>query len=260
MTTGFAGLRRPGHLSLFGKCLAMVAVIAALVAGLVTFNSQALLQTVAADGLRALALDATQGVAREVSGAIKFGKTAVIGTGLANLAGDKFAGGVAYDLKGASVALIGELPEDQRKVLDDLAARVASSGQIETDTTGMAVAVPARFGDKGDKTGVVALMWSMAALEAKVKAQQLRMVLLAVLVFAGLLGAGACFLHHALRLPMRALAQAMDTVANADYRSAIPMVRRPDEVGRIAQALDVMRHGLAMAATERTKHEKEAES
>ena len=71
MTMGLAGLKRLGQLSLFGKCLA---VIAALVAGLVTFNSQALLQTVAAHGLRSLALDATQGVARQVSGATKFGK------------------------------------------------------------------------------------------------------------------------------------------------------------------------------------------
>ena len=74
MTMGLAGLKRLGQLSLFGKCLAMVAVIAAFVAGLVTFNSQALLQTVAAHGLRSLALDATQGVARQVSGATKFGK------------------------------------------------------------------------------------------------------------------------------------------------------------------------------------------
>lgn len=59
---------------------------------------------------------------------------------------------------------------------------------------------------------------------------------------------------------MGALAQAMDTVANADFSTAVPMVRRPDEVGRIAQALEVRRHGLAMAATERIKHESEAES
>ncbi|MBI1172192.1 HAMP domain-containing protein [bacterium] len=262
MTTSFPSLKRMGHLSLFGKCLAMVAVIAALVAGLVTINSQALLQKVAADGLRALALDGTQGVAREVSGAIKFGKTAVINTGLANLAtraGDKFAGGLAYDLNGASVAQIGDLTAEQRKVLDDLAARTATSGKIEADKSGMAVAAPALFGDKGDRTGVVAMLWSMSALEATLRAQHERLILLAVLVFAALLAAGAWFLHHALRLPMRNLAQAMDTVANADYDTVVPMVQRPDEVGRIAQALDVMRHGLAMAAADRARHEEEAE-
>ncbi|MGV8987403.1 MAG: hypothetical protein ACOH2H_14115 [Cypionkella sp.] len=99
---------------LFGKCLAMIAVVAALVADFFTFNSQALSHNVAADGLRALAFDASKGVA---------------------------------------------------------------------------------------------LMWAKAAMEAIFVAQQQRLNLLAALVFADLLATGARYLHHALRLPMQALAR-----------------------------------------------------
>jgi methyl-accepting chemotaxis protein len=51
----------------------------------------------------------------------------------------------------------------------------------------------------------------------------------------------------------------MDGVANADYAKAIPMTLRQDEVGRIAQSLDIMRHGLGLAEADRKTRALEVE-
>jgi methyl-accepting chemotaxis protein len=250
------------HLSIFGKCLAMVAVITALVAGLITVNASGMLRDVATKGLRGQAFDTSQGIAREVSGAIKFSKDPAVTAAFDQLQkreGDKLKGLVAYTASGEARIKSGTLDDASLQLLTSLAAKAATSGQVETDTTGLFVAAPALFGEKADKAGVVATQWSTAGLEADYGALELRAILMAVAVFLALLVVGAWFLHRTMRLPLQAVSAAMDQVANADYGSAIPMTTRRDEVGRIAQSLDVMRHGLGLALADRQLHEREAE-
>ncbi|MEO8243543.1 MAG: methyl-accepting chemotaxis protein [bacterium] len=251
------------HLSIFGKCLALVAIITALVAGLVTFNAQSQLRAAAVHGLRGLAVSSTEAVAREASGAIKFGKAEVISSAFAATAAresNTFSGAVAYDKTMEPLVHEGDLSEPTKKVLQALAEKAAASGQIETDASGLLVAAPAIFGDKGEMTGVVALVWSNTLAEAAIRANLLRAIGTAFLLFVVLFSLGAWYLHRALRLPMRAVSLAMDGVANADYDSPVPMIGRPDEVGRIATSLDVMRHNLALAEVARREREHDVET
>ncbi len=263
MSRDSKGLLRARHLSIYGKCLIMVAVTTAHVAGLVTYNAATLLRDIADVGLRALAYDNAQSVAREVAGAIKFGKVPVISAvfdATKAREGDKLTAVVAYSLAGEARVVSGTPDKVVGKTLADLAARALQSGAVVTDDTGFLVAAPALFGDKGDKTGSLAMQWSAAAgLEAGYGAQQMHAILLAIVVFATLLAAGAWFLHHGLRKPLNAVAAAMDGVANADYATAIPMTLRKDEVGRIAQSLDIMRHGLGLAEVDRKNRAQEVE-
>jgi methyl-accepting chemotaxis protein len=72
-----------------------------------------------------------------------------------------------------------------------------------------------------------------------------------------LFAVAALFLHRSLRLPMKAVAQAVDGVARSDYDTAIPMVTRHDEIGGIARALEVMRDSLALAQADRAHRDAE---
>ena len=248
------------QLSIFGKCLLMVAIITGLVAGLMTFNAEALLKDVAHRGLSALAYDSTQSIARDVAGAIKFGKTPAVQSSFDHaiqVEGDKLGGAMAFSANGTVIVTTGTLSDEMRATLTVLAEKALKTGEIATDATGLVVAAPALFGDKKDKVGSVALQWTAAGLEAEYGAQQLKAIFLAVAAFATLLAAGAWFLHRALRLPLNAIAEAMDRVANADFESVIPMTKRRDEVGRIAQSLDIMRHGLGLAEIDRRKRDQE---
>ena len=238
----------------------MVAIITALVAGLVTFNAGSLLRDVATTGLRALAFDATQALAREVSGAIKFGKDAVITAAFEDVIkreGDKLTFAISYDLSGLARPQSGQIDEMMLQWAPALVAKVVQSGKVETDESGLIVAAPAIFGEKGEVVGAVVTLWSTAGLQAAYGAQLVRAAGLAVIVFLVLMSAGAWFLHHALRLPLKAVGQAMGNVANANYETAIPFTARGDEVGKIAKALDVMRQGLGAAELERHTREQD---
>ena len=262
MTNVRAGWFPLGRVSLYGKCLGLVAVITALVAGLITINAATLLRDVATIGLRDLAYDSTEALSHEVSGAIKFGKQPVVDsafTTFANREGGRLQGGRAFDLQLGLIGQFGMLPDADRKPITDLAQRALISGKVETDGSGLLVAAPAVFGEQAAVTGVVVLQWTTAQLEASYRAEQTRAYLTAALLFGVLLAIAAWVLHRALRLPMHQLAGAMTIVANADFDSAVPLTQRRDEIGAIAQTLDLMRHSLHMAEAGRRSSARHAE-
>jgi methyl-accepting chemotaxis protein len=245
-------------LTIFQKCLTAMAVTTALVAGMVTFNAATLLQDVARNGLRDLAAAATMGVASDLSGALKFGKTAIIQTAFTDFKaqiGDKLEAAQAFSAEGAPGAVLGSPDPATTAIFADLAKKAMASGQLERDATGLFLAAPAVFGEKGALAGAVAMQWTSAGLEASYGAQQTRAIILAGVVFLTLMGAVGWYLNRSLKKPLESLATAMDGVANADFVTEIPGRTRSDEAGRIAQSLDVMRHNLSMAEKERQQRE-----
>ncbi len=251
-----------GNLSLFGKCLGMVSVITALVAGLISVNAATLLRDVATQGLQDLARGSTAALAQEMSGALKYGKIPAVEAGFAAFAkreGGKFVAGTAYNLQAEPVLRQGETPVEDADLILALAEKALASGAVETDASGLVVAAPAIFGEKAVVTGVLVLQWSTAELAANYGAKQLRAYVTAALLFTALLALGAWLLNRALRVPMQQVATAMSVVADADFDSPVPLTDRKDEVGRIAQTLDVMRNSLKMAAVERQERERDAE-
>ena len=240
----------PRGLSLFRKTLAMVAVTTALVAGLVTFNATQLLRHVAQDGLRQLADDVTQGVATQIAGAVKFGKAEVISATISSVIAQenqKLVGAVVLNGQGLVSAQFGVLTDDQLAQVTGLAAAALQTGVIARDETGLLTAAPARFGDKADLVGALAMVWSADAVEAAYAPEQRRSILIAVGVFVVLLSAGAAYLHWQLRRPLQSVSRALERVGAADLDSAIPQTNRGDEIGLIARTLDSMRRALLVA-------------
>ena len=247
-------LPRLRHLSLFGKCLAAVLVVTALVAGLITFNASLILQDLAIRDMRTLAAQSSTALAHEVGGAIKFGKIAIVNSAFDSLderMGDRFLAGSVYDITGKKLSTSGKSTEAQTALADDLAKRAAASNRMETDDTGLIVAVPSTSGAQSQMTGIVVLRWSIAGVMLDVQRQQMKAAAVALGLFVVLFGAAAWFLNHALRRPMQVFSAAVDGVAKADYDTVIPMADRKDEIGRMARSLDVMRDGLALAKADR---------
>ena len=243
-----------GQLSIFQKCMIAVAVTTALVAGMVTYNATGLLRDVARSGLADFADDATAALAQETAGAIKFGKATVAQASFGAIKtrqGDKLESGVAYSGTGEGGATLGTPSAEEADTFKAMAAEAMKTGEVQRDATGMVIAAPAIFGEKGTIVGAVVLKWTSAGLEDAYAAQQTRAVLMAGGVFVTLLLAVALFLNRSLRQPLSALSDAMDRVANADCLTEITGRDRGDEAGRIAQSLDVMRRNLAMAEEDR---------
>ena len=247
-------------LSIYQKCLAAVALTTALVAGVVTFNAGSLLQDVARNGLQDLANAVTLGVAADVSGAIKFDKQDILRAALTDIQkqmGDRLVSGQTFNAEGKAGVMLGTPDDATRALFQDLAKRAIASGQVVQDPSGMIVAAPALFGEKGNLVGAVAFGWSSQGLEAAYGAQQNRAYLLAAVVFLTLIGLVGWYLNRSLKRPLTALADAVDRVANADFETGIAGKDRGDEAGRIAMALDVMRHNLKMAEEARQRQEQD---
>lgn len=247
---GAARSRWPA-LSIFGKCLALVAAVTSVVAAVLSYNTDVILRETSHDGLRRLAYVSTQGLAGEVGGAIRFNKAAVIEKALDKLierSGDTVSLALVLDAGGKVVLQRGSEEAGAAETLAGLAAAAREGGAIQTDATGLSIAAPVPFGDKGDVVGVVAVAWSSQSLEAANLAALTRSLLVAFAVLMALLVASGGLLHRLLRVPLARIGQSMRDVAAAQFDRAVPLTARRDEVGLIARQLDLMRAGLQDAA------------
>lgn len=248
-------------LSIFGKCLVLIAAVTAIVAAVISYGAHLTLREVSLDGLRRLALVSTQGVAGEVGGAIRFSKQAIIQESLDRLiarSGDTIATALVLDASGAVVMQAGSADEATVATLSGLATAARESATVETDATGFLIAAPAQFGDKGDVVGIVAVAWSSRGIEAENLAAETRSLAIAFGVLLLLLGAASIFLHRLLRVPLAQVGQSMQGVAAAEFDRPIPFTGRSDEVGLIARQLDLMRGALrdaALAAQDRAREQ-----
>lgn len=258
--TDVVTFRRPG-LSIFGKCLVLVAAVTGIVAAVLSYNTHVILKETSREGLRRLAYVSTQGVAGELGGAIRFSKQAVIKTALDKLlerSGDTIAAAMVFDATGAVILEVGNQEGAPAEALSGLASAAREDEAIRTDGSGLLIAAPVEFGDKREVVGAVAVAWSSSGLEAANLVALSRSVLIALAVFGLLLTAGGYLLHRMLRIPLAQIGQSMLEVAAEQFDTEIPLTDRQDEVGLIARQLDVMRGGLreaALAAKERAQEQ-----
>lgn len=239
------------QLSVFGKCLVLVAVITALVAGVISYNAQTTLNASALDGLQRLALASTQGLATEVGGAVKFGKTEAIAAAMTKLvdrSGDSFHLGVVQGGDETVLHQTGSDDGDVSQILATLAQTARQTGKLQVDPTGHYFVAPVVFGESGAIVGTVAIAWSERSLDAANQAAQTRSLLTAAILFVGLLVGGGFVLHYVLRAPLASFGAAMQGVADARFDVPIQLVDRRDEIGLLARQLDAMRARLQQAA------------
>jgi len=238
------------HLSLFQKFLAMVAIVTALTSGLITWNARSMLFQEAETGLALLAADATKSAAAQMGGALKFRKLEILQATLDDMHkrdNGLLVAGFVVDAKQDRVGEIGSFSKLAEDVVPGLVEKVFSESAGQTGLAGLVLAMPISTGEGTPLLGVLVLEWSAETMHARIAAKQWQANGLALLAFLALFAASALFLKKALREPMKQLERAMSRVAEGDFATDSQLAHRRDEIGVLAQALDIMRQNLSLA-------------
>ncbi|MEC9431394.1 MAG: methyl-accepting chemotaxis protein [Pseudomonadota bacterium] len=190
--------------------------------------------------------------AREMGGAVKFGKADILDATLSHLAeanGEAFGWAQVVSADGSPLASVGAPPAQG----DDAALIAAALGSGEAGATedGLTQVRAVRFGKGNDIVGAIAIGWTDAVIRGEVRASAFR---LGALGLASALVAGAAAIWALSRLMTRPLVELGATVrrlvAGDDVR--IPGFDRLDEIGMLARSVaEIHEQSEASARTTR---------
>lgn len=236
------------------KTLAGVALVVCVLVGYSLLQQRnAAVGNVIAD-LNAKSEQATEIAAQQLGGSIKFGNTNAIGEmldGILQSAGPAALGAFVSNADGRIIFETVSDPQGQDAM--DMAAvsrlieTVRSTGQPAQDRERLISAVPAPFGEVNALAGVVVTAWTAAPALAEIDAGKRALLLESALMFVAAMAAVGAYLRWTMSVPLRCLMAAMVRVAARDYATAVPYVKRNDEIGGIAQRLDQFRAALHVA-------------
>ncbi|MEZ5769234.1 MAG: PAS domain-containing protein [Paracoccaceae bacterium] len=183
-------------------------------------------------------------LAENLSGAIRFADSAVIGDAIAPLTDQEHAQtlqGIAVSAEGEIVAEVGHGPA-LTPALTELARRAVETGAAVTSEDGLLVAHPALYRDS--VVGALATAWTVDYVRAQANAAHRKVTFWAYLTVGG----GILLLVVALRVwiarPMMRLACTVDHVANGDLDIEVRESRRRDELGDIGKSVETFRQQL----------------
>ncbi len=239
-----------GSNALFRKILVMVALVTALTASHITWNARQMLFGEATLGIAMLAADATLGVSTQIGGALKFRKVEIIQSALTELkdrSQGRLVGGLVVDSAQMDVTELGDTPFKKTAEVEALLKAAIEGNAIQTDVTGLIVAVPVHSAVGGPVVGAAVLEWSAQSALAQIAAEQNRATMVAGLAFLALLAVSAWYLRRTLKLPLQSIEHAMARVAGGDFGVPTNLASRSDEIGALAKALEIMRENLATA-------------
>lgn len=235
--------------SLLAKCALSMGVVVLLVVAVVLWRAQEVKNDFASMALQDRAIEVTTLLAQQMGGSIKFGNQAAVKEvviGVTELAGPDIIGILVVN--SAMVPLFQTESEAlQVDAVIALAQQAVDSGEVVKSADGKTVAVPSLFGTAEDVAGVIVSSWTADHKKVELKAAQQTTYIIGGSVFVISLGLVTVFLYFSMSRPLIRIEKAMRAVADEDYSSAIPFIKRGDEVGRIARSLDAFKSKLAQA-------------
>lgn len=235
------------RMPIFIKCLAIVAVTTGLLAGVIAFNSDRVARNIANDGIRTLARDITQLKADSLGGAVQFRKVEDLETSLQALIDredGKVLSAIIVDSDAVEIARVGEEFDPGLSRVDDAAAAATLTGTIQSFETELAVAAPIHFGTNRDVIGAIGIQWSAATFQSRITHAQQATWAMAGLMFLALLTLSTFLLRWAITTPINRLSARTLELADGDLTSDVKDVKRLDEIGTAANALESLRSQL----------------
>mgnify|MGYP001801335375 CR=1 FL=1 len=236
---------------LFFKCTMMVAICVLLVVAIIEVRHNIQITSKTQTVIQQRALEVTKLLSKQIGGSVKFQNQealAEISSSVSNTAGDDLKGIAIYNVNGDAMHTI---PADQMNFaeaeLRALAQAAISTGQEQTSPNGMSIALPVRFGAENGVVGAAATQWTNEFSLAVQNADQRDTLYIGMAVFAVALLFSALFLRQSISKPLVTLIEAMQRVASDDLDASVPFTRSKDEIGRLAQGLDQLRHALSRA-------------
>jgi methyl-accepting chemotaxis protein len=187
--------------------------------------------------------DVTELMAVQMGAAIRFNQAAAIEAaynGQAETENSMIAGLLAVNADGETVAALGEDLES-RFGLD--VARFQRSEEVTTADQGshLIVAVPIHFGNDSARVGTLILGWSRALINAKTASSAWTIAAVAGVIVVLLIGLLTVLLRQIVGNPLRRLEGAMSRLAGGDIEVGVPNTDRGDEIGDMAQAVQVFK-------------------
>ncbi|MBT8456171.1 MAG: HAMP domain-containing protein [Rhodobacteraceae bacterium] len=233
-------------------------VVTAIVAVLLATQAAKITESIALQGLRDLATEATEITADQSAGMVRFSRQeqldALLAQKLADSDGQALAT-VVIDLDGKDVAVSGTAPPQTLSDLRALAGAASLTGGIESTGDGFLIAAPLRFGADGAVVGAIAMAWTPEQLLSTIAARKRMLWLTAAGVFVILILAGGLALRWSISVPLRRVEEAMQDVASGALDTEIPARARQDEIGTIARSLDGFRQSLEAARKAQIENE-----
>ena len=181
----------------------------------------------------------------QYAGSIKFGKTEAINTDLGKYQSDPtfgLAGANVLDAQGKSILAFGADTS-----VSDTAAAVAAEAQTSGTRVSRVVgnihyaAVPAIFGKDAATVGAFGMAWDLSIHRGEIIAVQLQNGLIGLgIAAAALVGLALLMLGYVTR-PMTRLTRTATELAAGNLDAEIHMGKRQDELGDLANAIEVFR-------------------
>lgn len=237
--------------SLFFKCTFMVALSVIAVVATIQVGTYLQLRASAKEALVLQVERMTELLADQLGGPVKFAKEEAIEEHL-----NELLAAVSHDLTGAAVYsgngdLVStlEMPGGSPQEIDhaEVVAQVLSSGTRAHTEDLLTLAEPIRFASSDSVIGVVVTSWTLASSMGRIhKKMELTLLSGGGALLLALVAAGS-YLRKRMSNPLVSLERSMARVAREDYDFTIPHTGRRDEIGQIAQRLDMFRKTLGKA-------------
>ncbi len=236
--------------SIYAKCLMITALITLVLVATLSYQNSQVSAGIAREGVRDLAINATNSIANRLGGAIRFNNSDELNTQIDNLISASEGRATAALILSAAGEVLAETSVDGHTTaaLRPLAQTALAAPAGERISNGLDIVVPVGFGQESATVGTIAVSWTAAPIVAQLNSQKRQQLAIASLMFALMMACAVLLMRRILGQPLRRLETAMQSVASGDYHAAITDTERKDEIGRLARNLDHMRNGLDAAA------------
>lgn len=234
------------RVSIFIKCLAILVVSTAAVAGTLSVMSNSAARSVAEHALKSTSESVTTLGAQALAGAVRFNKPDDAQQRIELLishSDGEALGAVVVRAEGEVLAVTGQTSSD----LENLARTAMETGAPAGLEGTYWTAVPIGTTDGKAATGALAVVWTPDVLYAEIATNRITSLLWTAALFLATLLISGVFLRQSISRPISALAKRTTAMADGDYESAIPSLRRKDEIGDTARQLNLLRDRLASA-------------
>ncbi len=187
--------------------------------------------------------DITDLMAVQMGAAIRFNQAAAIEAvydGQAETENAMIAGLLAINAEGGIVASLGDNLAD-RFALNLGVFRHSDDVMTVDEGSHLIVAVPIHFGNDNARVGTLIVGWSRALIDAKSAASAWTVTAVAAVIVVLLVGLLTVLLRRIVGSPLRRLEGVMTRLAGGDTEVAVPDIGRRDEIGDMAQAVQVFK-------------------
>lgn len=209
----------------------------------------------------------TEMMAAQMSAAVRFKNADAIGDSYADLAtakGTSLAGVRVVD--GDAEPLI-DYPSKEKPLPAGMPAFDFASANLAKTVTDvkvldlgsfLVVQAPVRAGVNREQVGTLTVAWSRANVQASISEAVLGNVLIALVVLAVLIGILVVLLHKIVGSPLKNMQSAMSKLAAGDLSVQITGTERGDEIGAMAQSVQVFKDN-ALEVDNLRRRQEEAE-